>query len=149
MDTNQENNALISARRPAVGDASCVFCAIVAGEASADIVREWPGVIAIRPLGPVTSGHLLVLPRAHVADVGTDPAVSAHTMAAAAELLSELPAANIITSKGEAATQTVWHAHLHLLPRERGDGLRLPWDPPPNLSSPGMSPALPGSPAPR
>ncbi len=109
------------------GAVSCVFCAIVAGRAPATVVRDWPGAIAIRPLSPVVPGHVLVVPRAHVADAGTDPEVSALAMACAAELAADLPAANIITSKGAAATQTVFHLHLHVVPRERGDGLTLPW----------------------
>jgi histidine triad (HIT) family protein len=114
---------------PAPHEVTCVFCEIVAGRAPASVVREWPEVIAIRPRHPVTSGHVLVIPRAHVADVGTDPAVSASTMAAAAQLAGELAAANVITSRGAAATQTVHHLHLHMVPRRHGDGLPLPWTP--------------------
>lgn len=105
----------------------CVFCDIVAGTAPATVLREWPDALAIVPRGGCTPGHTLVLPRVHVADVGTDPAISAATMAAAAELAAELPAANIITSRGAAATQTVYHLHLHVVPRTAGDGLPLPW----------------------
>lgn len=105
----------------------CVFCSIVAGRSPATIVREWPGVIAIRPLGPVTEGHVLVIPHRHVADAGVDPAVSGRVMEAAGELLAELPAGNIITSKGSPATQTVFHLHAHVVPRVVGDGLALPW----------------------
>ncbi|MFF0389623.1 HIT family protein [Kitasatospora sp. NPDC004615] len=111
-------------------DSSCVFCAIAAGTAPAVVVREWPDAIAIRPRsGGVNPGHLLVIPRAHVADVGADPVVSAAVMARAAELAAVLPAANVITSKGSAATQTVFHLHIHVVPRADGDGLPLPWTP--------------------
>jgi histidine triad (HIT) family protein len=117
----------VRGRRIRVG---CVFCAIVAGEAPSTVIREWPEVIAIVPRPrSVTPGHVLVIPREHVADVGTDPAVSALAMAAAAELVGALPAANVITSKGGAATQTVYHLHLHVVPRVDGDGLSLPWTP--------------------
>ncbi|MFD5564972.1 HIT family protein [Kitasatospora griseola] len=109
---------------------SCVFCAIAAGTAPAVVVCEWPDAIAIRPRsGGVNPGHLLVIPRAHVADVGSDPVVSAAVMARAAELAADLPAANVITSKGSAATQTVFHLHIHVVPRADGDGLPLPWTP--------------------
>jgi histidine triad (HIT) family protein len=107
----------------------CVFCSIAAGTAPATVVREWPDALAIVPLGPVTVGHVLVIPRQHVANVGEDPAVSAATMARAAELAAELPAANVITSKGSEATQTIWHLHLHVVPRRADDGLPLPWTP--------------------
>ncbi|WP_456228936.1 HIT family protein [Streptomyces sp. YJ-C3] len=81
------------------------------------------------PLAAVTPGHVLVIPRAHVADVGVDPAVSARTMRRAAELAADLGECNIITSRGESATQTVFHLHLHVLPRYPEDGLALPWAP--------------------
>ncbi|WP_090946775.1 nucleoside 2-deoxyribosyltransferase domain-containing protein [Nonomuraea jiangxiensis] len=116
-----------SAVPPATG---CVFCAIVAGRAPASIVREWDDALAIRPLGGgVAEGHVLVVSRRHVADVGVDPLVSASVMARAAELAAGLPAANVITSRGSAATQTVYHLHLHVVPRVEGDGLPLPWTP--------------------
>jgi histidine triad (HIT) family protein len=105
----------------------CVFCAIITGQAPALFVRQWPETIAIRPLRPVTPGHVLVIPRQHVADVGTDPTVSARTMAAAAELAATEAAANVITSMGAAATQTVYHLHIHVVPRVDGDHLTLPW----------------------
>lgn len=108
---------------------TCVFCAIAAGTAPATVVREWDDVLAIRPRGGVNDGHVLVIPRTHVADAGTDPMVSARTMACAAELMAEHPNANIITSKGADATQTVYHLHIHVVPRSAGDGLPLPWTP--------------------
>ena len=112
--------------------ASCAFCAIAAGRAPATVVREWPDALAILPRrGGVTEGHVLVLPRVHAADAGTDPAVTAAVMSRAAELMAELPAANLITSKGAPATQTVFHLHVHVVPRYPGDGLPLPWTPHP------------------
>lgn len=109
-------------------DEQCVFCQIVDGCAPAKIVREWPEAIAIVPLGPVVPGHLLVIPRTHVDDFTADPQVSAATMRRAAELGGELGGAmNLITSKGWEATQSVFHLHIHLVPRTAGDGLRLPW----------------------
>jgi len=107
----------------------CVFCQIVAGEAPAEIVREWGDALAFVPLGPVTDGHVLVIPKVHVKDVSVDPQVSGAVMARASELAADLPAANVITSMGEAATQTVFHLHLHVIFRRFGDGLALPWDP--------------------
>ncbi|UJW36968.1 HIT domain-containing protein (plasmid) [Saccharothrix sp. AJ9571] len=109
---------------------ACAFCSIVAGDAPATVVRRWKSVIAIRPRrGGVNDGHVLVIPHQHVTDVGTDPAVAATAMAAAAELASELPACNVITSKGRTASQTVFHLHIHIVPRREGDNLPLPWTP--------------------
>uniref|UniRef100_UPI003F4953B9 HIT family protein n=1 Tax=Streptosporangium sp. CA-235898 TaxID=3240073 RepID=UPI003F4953B9 len=108
---------------------TCVFCAIIAARAPATVVRAWPETIAISPRHPVTPGHVLVIPHTHVPDVGTDPWVSARAMSRAAELAATLPAANVITSRGAAATQTVFHLHLHVVPRVQDDGLPLPWTP--------------------
>jgi histidine triad (HIT) family protein len=90
--------------------------------------------VAFAPLYPVTPGHLLVVPRRHAADASRDPEGAANAMRAAAELLRDMdfhdgPAlqANIITSIGPDATQTVLHTHLHIVPRVAGDGLHLPW----------------------
>ncbi|GAB3214293.1 RapZ C-terminal domain-containing protein [Marinactinospora thermotolerans] len=114
--------------RPAIRPQDCPFCRIVAGTAPAVVVRRWDDVIAIRPRsGGVHPGHVLVIPHAHVADAGVDPAITALTMAAAADMVAEQPAANVITSKGEAASQTVHHLHAHIVPRVEGDGLALPW----------------------
>ncbi|MGW4805835.1 HIT family protein [Kitasatospora sp. NPDC004272] len=108
----------------------CPFCALADGTTPAQLVRAWPDAIAIRPRsGGVNDGHLLVIPREHVADAGTDPDVTATVMRRAAELLAEHPAANLITSKGADATQTVFHLHVHLVPRRADDGLPLPWTP--------------------
>jgi diadenosine tetraphosphate (Ap4A) HIT family hydrolase len=109
---------------------TCVFCDIAAGEAPAVIVREWPDALAIRPRsGGVAEGHVMVLPRVHVQDAGTDPEVTAAVMRRAAELTAALPDANLITSKGEAATQSVLHLHVHVVPRTADDGLPMPWAP--------------------
>lgn len=109
---------------------NCVFCSIIAGTAPATVVREWSDAIAIRPRsGGVHPGHVLVLPRVHVQDAGENTEVTAVVMRRAAELMAAHPAANIITSKGSAATQTVFHLHVHVVPRAAGDDLPLPWKP--------------------
>jgi len=103
----------------------CIFCQIVAGTATATVVRRWPAAMAIVPIGPVVPGHLLVIPTEHVRDFTSDPSVSAAVMAAAAEIGQ--PPCNLITSAGAEATQSVFHLHLHVVPRAAGDGLALPW----------------------
>jgi len=113
----------------------CVFCRVIAGELPSIKVAEWPDAIAIVPIAPVTGdrfppseGHILVFPKAHVADYATDPIVTAATFGRAAELARGRDS-NLITSKGAAATQTVHHLHVHLVPRVAGDDLPLPWTP--------------------
>lgn len=107
----------------------CIFCQIVEGTSLARIFVQWPDTIVIYPLNPVTYEHLLVIPRQHVADFAEDPDVSAVTMRRAAQVarLLKLDNANLITSKGRAATQSVFHLHIHVVPRATNDGLALPW----------------------
>jgi histidine triad (HIT) family protein len=110
-------------------DQPCPFCEINTGRAPAKFVDEWADAFAIVPLNPVVEGHTLVIPKTHVTDFVAEPAVSAAVMKRAAELAGDFPAGsmNLITSRGRAATQSVWHLHLHLVPRAENDGLALPW----------------------
>lgn len=106
----------------------CVFCDIIAGDAPGTIVERWPDAIALAPLGPVVAGHVLIIPRRHVTDFTMSPEVSAATMRRAAEFAGErYDSANVITSKGRAATQSVRHLHVHVVPRAHDDGLMVPW----------------------
>ena len=106
----------------------CVFCRIVAGRAPAKVVREWDYAMAFVPLNPVTEGHVLVVPREHLTDALEYPWMTGRTFCAAATLAKETGGAcNLITSVGAAATQTIKHLHVHVVPRREGDGLALPW----------------------
>ncbi|MGP4115429.1 HIT family protein [Streptomyces sp. 4N509B] len=113
-----------------------MFCRIVNGREPATVVRAWPDAAAIVPLHPVTPGHLLVIPHAHVVDFTENPEVSAAAMRRAAELAAGAGPSNLITSRGREATQTVFHLHLHLVPRSTGDGLALPWPTPTGRRAP-------------
>ena len=105
----------------------CPFCdRIAAGEY--DFSDDH--AVAFEPLNPVTGGHLLVVPRKHVANAGANPLAASRAMHLAAQLVGPLEWAgsyNLITSAGAAATQTVPHLHIHVIPRREGDGLALPW----------------------
>lgn len=106
----------------------CPFCEVVAGALPALLVHEWSDTIAFEPLHPVALGHVLVVPRAHVQNFRADPVVAGATMARAAWLAQAMRSdVNLIASAGPAATQTIDHLHLHLVPRRDGDGLALPW----------------------
>lgn len=127
-ETLDEKAARLYREHAAERSADCPFCAILAGQAPAAVVHEWPETLALLPLNPVVDGHTLVIPKQHVADFATDPEVSAQTMRRAAELMRWTPRAmNLITSRGREATQSVFHLHLHLVPRAANDGLALPW----------------------
>lgn len=105
----------------------CVFCGIVAGTEPARMVQEWSDAIAFVPRNPVISGHVLVIPRIHVRDAIESPAVTALTMARAAELADGYGSSNILTSVGTPAKQSVFHLHIHVVPRFADDELMLPW----------------------
>jgi histidine triad (HIT) family protein len=116
----------------------CLFCKIVAGEIPATVVREDERTVAFMDINPATRGHLLVVPRAHAADLIEVPAEDLAACASAAQELAgrvrdRLGAAgvNLMNSCGAAAWQTVFHFHVHVIPRYEGDPLRLPWRPAP------------------
>jgi histidine triad (HIT) family protein len=110
---------------------ACPFCLIIAQYPGATPIEyAYPQAVAFQPLKPVTLGHMLVVPRAHVPDFTTDPLQSSYAMDAAVNLARKIGGdMNLITSKGDAATQTIHHLHIHLVPRHAGDGLTLPWTP--------------------
>ena len=115
----------------------CVFCEIVQGKAPAIIVKKWSDAVAFVPLKPVVKeefGHVLVVPRVHVRDFTVDPDVTAATARRAAQLGAWIgvdeaagKGLNMISSAGEAATQTVYHLHVHVAIRRDKDGLSLLW----------------------
>lgn len=107
---------------------SCVFCQIAAGAAPASVVYRDDEVIAFLDLHPVHAGHTLVAPRAHAADVRhCSPELAARLFEVSARLapaiveVTEADGFNVWTAAGRAAGQTVFHAHLHVLPRFVGD----------------------------
>jgi len=119
-------------------DPDCLFCKIVAGEIPATIVAEDERTIAFMDINPATRGHALVIPRSHARDVHEiDPedlkAVAAVAQQLAAKARERLGAdgVNLLNSNGPAAWQTVFHFHMHVIPRYDGDPLRLPWVPSP------------------
>lgn len=106
----------------------CVFCDIIAGNAPAEFVLQEKRVVAFAPLNPVAPGHLLVVPRLHVRDYTENPSCTAETMGTAARLAQTFGGqSNLITSAGPLATQSVFHLHVHIVPRREDDGLHLPW----------------------
>jgi len=107
---------------------SCPFCRrIEDGAVERTSVRD---VVTFEPLNPVTPGHRLFVPVSHVHDFrrGLGPVLVSQAMLAAATWAGDDGSdANLIVSAGPAATQTVRHLHVHLVPRAAGDELQLPW----------------------
>jgi histidine triad (HIT) family protein len=119
-------------------DPDCLFCKIVAGEIPGTIVAEDERTVAFMDINPATRGHALVVPRRHAKDLGEIPTEDLAAVAAAAQRLArrahEALAAdgvNLINSWGSAGWQTVFHFHLHVIPRYADDPLVLPWKPAP------------------
>jgi histidine triad (HIT) family protein len=107
---------------------SCPFCDIAEDPHRLGFIEIGHGVMGFPPLNPVTEGHLLIAPMKHVPDAAFDPSVTAVVMEGAARVARGYRGdCNIITSIGPAATQTVFHLHVHIVPRREGDGLKLPW----------------------
>ena len=104
----------------------CPFCQRIKAGRYDD---RCPDAVTFEPLNPVTLGHRLVVPTVHVADALEDPHITGLVMEYAAEIASlyEADPCNLITSVGRDATQTVFHLHVHIVPRRSGDGLALPW----------------------
>jgi histidine triad (HIT) family protein len=106
----------------------CVFCAVGSGQAVTPVVYEAAGALAFFPMNPAALGHTLVIPRTHVVDFwALDPGLARQltdvvlTVASALRRALRPDGLNIIASAGAAASQTVFHLHVHLLPRWHGD----------------------------
>lgn len=110
---------------------SCVFCAIVAGDAPAIRIYEDDDYLAILDIRPLVRGHVLVVPKKHTVDLTDTPSSTVAGMMkigqriAMAARASELAADgnNIVVNDGKAAFQSVLHIHLHVAPRKAGDKL--------------------------
>ena len=117
-------------------DPDCLFCKIVAGEIPSQRVDEDEHTVAFMDINPGTRGHALVVPRRHAANLlEIDPDELAATALAAQRLAQRVvqrldaDGVNLINSCGRAAWQTVFHLHIHVIPRYIDDPLRLPWLP--------------------
>lgn len=119
-------------------DPDCLFCKIVAGEIPSQRVDEDERTVAFMDINPATRGHALVVPREHSANLlEIDADDLAATIASAQRLARtvserlDADGVTLLNSCGSAAWQTVFHFHIHVIPRYQGDPLRLPWNPAP------------------
>jgi len=112
----------------------CVFCKIVAGQIPSTRVYEDEHVVAFMDLGQVNPGHVLVAVKKHAANLfELDDAQAAAVGRAGAKIARALKKAfgpeglSVYQANGKPAGQTVFHYHVHLLPRHEGDGMELTW----------------------
>ncbi|MFC6510233.1 HIT family protein [Promicromonospora citrea] len=116
----------------------CIFCQIVAGAAPSTVVHEDDRTLAFMNIAPATPGHLLVIPKAHATDLldvpPDDLAASARTAQRIARRVTDVLGAdgvNLVHATRPVAGQTVFHVHLHVLPRYVDDGVQGMWTPTP------------------
>jgi len=123
-------------------DPDCLFCKIIAAELPSQRVDEDERTVAFMDISPATRGHALVVPRNHAANLlEVDPddlsavAVAAQRLARRAVQRLGADGVNLINSCGAVAWQTVFHLHMHVIPRFQDDPLKLPWVPSPGDAS--------------
>lgn len=111
----------------------CIFCKIVAGELPATKIHEDDKTLAFMDIAPWTRGHALVIPKAHSADLGEISADDLAAVAITAQAIAErqkvslgAEGVNLLNCYGAAAWQTVFHTHVHVIPRYAGDGMQVP-----------------------
>ena len=119
-------------------DPECLFCKLADGTVPAQIVHQDERTIAFMDINPATRGHVLIIPRSHAPDLyETDPDDLAAVIQVAQKLALRMrdvlgaDGVNLLNSCRPAAWQTVFHTHLHVIPRYAGDPLKLPWVPVP------------------
>lgn len=114
----------------------CIFCQIVAGEIPATKIHEDERTLAFMDIAPWTRGHALVIPKAHATDLGDIAPDDLAAVAIAAQTIAErqkerlgAEGVNLHNAYGAIAWQTVFHFHMHVIPRYPGDGMQLPATP--------------------
>ena len=115
-------------------DENCIFCKILAGEIPSTAVYEDDDFKAILDVNPAARGHVIILPKNHAANIYELPdedaskiMVVAKKIATAIEKAYHCDGVNILQNNGEAAGQTVFHLHVHVIPRFKGDTLNIGW----------------------
>ena len=114
----------------------CIFCKIIAGEIPSTVVYEDDDVKAILDVNPAARGHVIVFPKAHAAnifEIGDEDLKKAicvaKKIAAAVKKAYNCDGVNILQNNGEAAGQSVFHLHIHVIPRFEGDTVNMKWKP--------------------
>ena len=117
-------------------DKDCIFCKIANGEIPSSTVYEDEDFRVILELGPAAKGHALILPKEHFKDVcELDPSVAAKVLPLGAKIGAAMKKSlgcagfNLVQNNGEAAGQTVFHFHVHVIPRYEGGPSMVTWTP--------------------
>lgn len=117
-------------------DENCIFCKIANGEIPSSTVYEDEDFRVILDLGPASKGHSLILPKNHYKDLcEADPAVAAKILPLAGKIGSAMKAGlgasgfNVVQNNGISAGQTVFHLHVHVIPRYEGGPEMVTWNP--------------------
>ena len=117
-------------------DCNCIFCKIANGEIPSATLYEDEEFRVILDLNPASKGHALVLPKDHYANLFEIPAEVLGRAAGVAKKVSgklfqglHATGLNLVQNNGESAGQTIFHFHLHMIPRYDGDGVRVGWIP--------------------
>ena len=115
-------------------DPDCIFCKIIAGEIPSFKVFEDDRTLAFMDINPVSPGHVLVIPKHHAPDLMHIPTdglmatvATAQTVARAVDKTLKPNGINLVQSNGPGAGQSVFHLHVHIIPRIAGDKLKLNW----------------------
>ena len=117
-------------------DTNCIFCKIASGEIPSKTLYEDEDFRVILDLGPASKGHALILPKNHYANLYELPEETAgEVMKLAKKMAVQMTERlgcegfNLVQNNGELAGQTVFHFHMHLIPRYREDGQKIGWKP--------------------
>ena len=117
-------------------DENCIFCKLANGDIPTATVYEDEYLRAIMDAAPANKGHIIILPKSHAADIYelNDEYVSrafvlAKKLAVALKKLTGCDGVNILQNNGEAAGQTVFHFHVHVIPRFKNDDCTIVWKP--------------------
>lgn len=117
-------------------DANCIFCKIANGEIPSKTLYEDDSFRVILDLGPATKGHALILPKEHYADLYELPEDAAgEVMKLAKKMVTKMTERlgcegfNLVQNNGDLAGQTVFHFHMHMIPRYQADRQKIGWKP--------------------
>jgi histidine triad (HIT) family protein len=115
---------------------NCIFCLIAAGDAPAERLYEDDTTVAFMDINPATDGHCLVIPRLHAEDIwsldeedGLAVWRTVHRVARVVREALDAKGLNLLQASGRAAFQTIFHYHVHVVPRYSWDDVHLPWIP--------------------